>query len=212
MIRGVVFDFDGTLVVSNQIKRNAFLELAGGFPNGRALMDVILCEAENRDRYWIFDAFARRLQDGVDAFRLAERYTGICEERIAAAPEVAGARACLEHLLGTGKKLFLNSATPAGPLAVLARLRRLDDLFEGIYGAPAKKLENLAAIRAHYGYAPEELLVVGDGESDRLSAEMAGSHFVAIENDQNDFIEKPTSSIPDMTRLPEIVAYMCSRR
>ena len=212
MIRGVVFDFDGTLVVSNQIKRNAFLELAEGFPNGRALMDVILREADDRDRYWIFDAFARRLQDGADASRLAERYTVICEELIAAAPEVTGARASLEHLLQSGKKLFLNSATPAGPLAALAHLRRLDDLFEGIYGAPAKKHENLAAIRAHSGYAPKELLVVGDGESDRFSAEIAGSYFVAVENHHNNFIKKPTCSIPDMTRLPEIVAYMCSRR
>jgi phosphoglycolate phosphatase-like HAD superfamily hydrolase len=80
--------------------------------------------------------------------------------------------------------LFLNSATPPAPLTTLIRMRQLDGLFCGIYGAPATKSENLATIRQQHGYGPEEMLVAGDGESDRLSAEVTGCHFLAVENIQ----------------------------
>ncbi len=168
-------------------------------------MERILEEAADRDRYWVFREFARRLFGEADPTELAERYTRICQERIAAAPEIPGAMACLERLRSEGKHLFLNSATPAGPLACLVRLRHLDSLFKAIYGAPATKQENLAAIRAQYRYASEEMLVVGDGESDRVSAAMMGCHFVAVENADNNFTQVPSWRIPDMSGLPEIV-------
>jgi len=95
-------------------------------------MESILQMAGDRDRYWVFDAFARELPGSVDASELAERYTLICQERIAAAPEVGGARASLESLRNAGKQLFVNSATPAGPLTAVVCLRRLEGLFERI--------------------------------------------------------------------------------
>ena len=111
MIRCVVFDFDGTLVHSNRIKRDAFLEVAGAFPDGAALMERVLREAAGRDRYWVFGRFVQSLPHPADEAELAARYTRVCQERIAAAPEVAGAGSALTQLRREGKRLFLSSAT-----------------------------------------------------------------------------------------------------
>lgn len=206
MIRGVVFDFDGTLVDSNHIKRETFFELASEFEDGVRLMEKAMKEANGRDRYWVFARFAAALPGLANAEALAHRYTRTCQERIAGAPEIAGAEACLEGLREEGKLLFVNSATPAEPLARLIQLRRMEKWFAGIYGAPAEKHENLSSIRSKHGLAADEILVVGDGESDRLAAEMHGCHFVAVENPENDFKQQPTCRIPDLTELPAAIA------
>jgi phosphoglycolate phosphatase-like HAD superfamily hydrolase len=208
MIRCIVFDFDGTLVESNQIKRQTFFELASEFDDGMRLMTDVMSEAADRERYWIFARFAAALPGQADAKTLADRYTRTCQERIACAPEIAGAKASLECLRAEGKLLFINSATPVEPLTRLVRLRRMDALFEGIYGSPTKKHENLEVIRSKHGLTPDEILVVGDGESDRASAKTLGCHFVAVDSAENDFTVEPPYRIPDLTGLPAIVSTM----
>lgn len=208
MIRCVVFDFDGTLVESNQIKKQTFYDLASEFENGTRLMERILRGSADRDRYWIFGEFASALSVRADAKELADSYTRICQERIARAPEIAGAKATLERLRTEGKFLFVNSATPVEPLAALVRLRQMDALFEGVYGSPAKKSENLEAIRSKHGVALDQILVVGDGESDRASAEALGCHFVAVDSAENNFAQVPPCRIPDLTGLADIVTTM----
>ena len=211
MIRCVVFDFDGTLVESNHIKRQTFFELAGEFKNGARLMEHLVLEAGGRDRYWIFERFAAAMPVAIDARGLADRYTEVCQERIAEAPEVAGAKASLARLRAEGKLLFVSSATPLEPLRKLIRLRRLDALFDGVYGSPATKPENLKSIRSKYHLTPDEILVVGDGESDRASAAALGCHFVAIENGENDFVDEPLCRISDLKGLSALVPKLSGR-
>jgi phosphoglycolate phosphatase-like HAD superfamily hydrolase len=204
MITCVVFDFDGTLVQSNHIKRRAFFDLAGAFEGGAALMEEIMAASAGRDRYWIFDQFASRLPDA-DATILADRYTRSCREQIARAPEVRGTATSLHYLRNEGKLLFVNSATPVEPLTELISLRRMEHLFDGIYGAPATKYDNLQRISEKHGLEPREILVVGDGEPDRNSAEMLKCHFVAVGGAGCDFAVPPPCCIPDLADLPKAV-------
>ena len=208
MIRCVVFDFDGTLVDSNYIKRSAFFEVANSCAEGGAVMGRILMEALGRDRYWVFDKFASAMPGCLVAAELVASYTRICRERIAQAPEIGGASASLEQLRNDGVRLFLSSATPHGPLLEVVGLRGMDRYFEAIYGAPETKIANLQIIRSQLGCAPNEMAVVGDGESDRSSAQFMGCHFVAVESDGNDFAVEPLYRVSDLTRLPSLLSHL----
>ena len=56
MIRCVAFDFDGTLVLSNEIKGGFFFEVASNFPGGKSCMESILLD-QSGDRYAIINKF-----------------------------------------------------------------------------------------------------------------------------------------------------------
>ena len=50
----IVFDFDGTLVNSNSIKRDTFFEIAAQVSDSEHIMEEVLHRSAGKDRYWIF--------------------------------------------------------------------------------------------------------------------------------------------------------------
>ncbi len=177
MIRCVVFDFDGTLVLSNEIKRDGFFAIAKGFPGGIDAMSVLLKESPG-DRFAIFRNFATLFD--ADAGALTARYTVWCEERIASCPERVGASAVLETLRQRAVKIYANSATPEEALRAVIKRRYAADLFDGVMGGYGSKVENLKAILATESLNPGEMMMIGDGTDDRdaahVNAGMKGSH------------------------------------
>lgn len=225
-IRCVVFDFDGTLVQSNAIKR------AGYFHAARRLGpvdDIVAAVLGDRggDRYDLLRAVADTAQQegrlpgaadagSIDALtaELVNCYTRRCERAIAACEAVRGAGPALETLRRTGRHMFINSATPQDTLTRIVRARGLGRYFHGLHGRPADKLANLAAIMRRGGYRPDTTVVVGDGEDDRLAAESAACHFVGI-TELGDataspgtprFQVQPRHCLPDLDGLPALIA------
>ena len=56
-----------------------------------------------------------------------------------------------------------------------------------MHGAPPTKEENLRAILVREGIAPEEAVVIGDGEGDWRSARACGTHFIAVASGFHDW-------------------------
>ncbi|MBW2287981.1 MAG: HAD family hydrolase [Deltaproteobacteria bacterium] len=216
MIRCVGFDFDGTLVDSNAIKRNSFFEVfSEDDPDGETVAHV-LDEVCPGDRYDIVREVAVRLRDrgaiptepGIETFaqRRAAAYTRLCEKAVAKCPEIPGATATLEWLVARGLPIYVNSATPQEPLRRVLELRSLARHFRLSLGRPADKRENLATICADAGVPPQELLFVGDGEDDRSSALAFGCPFAAVVRPgPNRFAAVPTNCIADLHALPTVV-------
>jgi len=179
MIRCAVFDFDGTLVHSNEIKRDGFFAVAVGFSGGPAAMEALLANPPG-DRFAIFAAFAARF--GADAGELAEEYGAWCETRILACPERAGATELLAHLRARGIAIWINSATPEAPLRAVVARRYPPGIFDGVRGGHGRKVANLRAILSATGYAPDEILMIGDGTDDRAAALEVGCAFAGVAN------------------------------
>ena len=95
MIRCVVFDFDGTVVLSNDIKREGFFAVVSAIPEGCSRMAAILSNPPG-DRYAIFDTFAS--ETGTLSSDLVDSYSSWCEERILTCPERHGAERVIYEL------------------------------------------------------------------------------------------------------------------
>jgi len=214
VIGAVAFDFDGTLVRSNQIKRRAFYDAvedlpAEDLPAAVAALDRLFDEDFSGDRYALFQELCRRLgRDGTPGNRatadiLTGRYGEICRRRIADCDEVPGAGEILRELHARTIPLYLVSATPQVDLVVSVRDRGLEPFFSGIFGRPTSKPEHLQAILAVHGIAPQVLVMVGDGYDDYLAAMAVGCHFVAISDAPVAPIKGATRLIPDLRQLDE---------
>jgi phosphoglycolate phosphatase-like HAD superfamily hydrolase len=209
VIRVAVFDFDGTLVDSNAIKRRCLDEVVADLPGGADALAI--ARRAGGDRYAMFAAVARRLRPDADASdtatfgrTLADDYTRRCFTAIAAAPERRGAGAALDALARRGVRLWVASATPERDLAPLLRARGIDALFEGALGSPRTKLQSLRTVLEAEGVSPRQTVMVGDGDDDAAAAARAGTWYVAVT------AERPAPrytpfAMPDLERLPATI-------
>lgn len=180
MVQCVVFDFDGTLVDSNAIKRETFYDVVEGIANGASILDEIFSQKLNIDRYQTFKLFAEMASESDDCKNLAERYTQLCDERVIKCSEIEGVSGVLKELHAEGKRLFVNSATPTDSLNNIIVQRHLDCFFETSYGTPLDKLANLIAIAERTQLPAHSIVFVGDGIDDQTAAAAAGCYFIGV--------------------------------
>jgi phosphoglycolate phosphatase len=206
-IRCIVFDFDGTLVVSNEIKQSVLHSVVKDIPGADLCLDEIMARPSHGDRTDIFRALDRLLRDrglwlSGDPERWVIEYTQACEYQIVRATEVPGAVRILELLLDKNIPCYVNSATPTETLGRIIEGRSWARFFRQCFGYCGDKAGNLRVI-AQAGFEPAEMLMVGDGQEDFDAAARFGCRFVGIGRDAARFFRRPDTLFPDLHALAD---------
>jgi phosphoglycolate phosphatase-like HAD superfamily hydrolase len=204
----VAFDFDGTLVRSNRIKRDCFYQTVADVPGASAILDDLFASHYRGDRFALFGEVVRRLGSGSPVLTpddLAGHYGKLCRERIACADEVPGAEAALTRLSQAGARMYLISATPQQPLDQLVSDRGLTRYFDLVLGAPIGKPAHLRRVIDKSAITPAEIVMVGDGHDDQAAAADAGCRFIAVTDQPTVPFSEVETSIPDLWGLPQLL-------
>ena len=205
MIKCVVFDFDGTLVKSNEIKRRVFYEVTEDIVGAVPVLDELFSAPDSGDRYDIFDLLIKNLkmgqEVGISAVYLSDLYTKICEHRISEAPEVFGAFNTLTELKKMRVKMFVSSATPTNTLQSIIGMRGWSELFDGIMGSPDSKENHLSSILFSNNYSLSEVIYIGDSEVDQKAALLTGCKFIGIGKNWNRFDSRPLVLLDNLEKL-----------
>jgi phosphoglycolate phosphatase-like HAD superfamily hydrolase len=180
-LKAVVFDFDGVILESLEVKTEAFRSLFGDEPEH--VEQIVRLHVENLglSRYekfrTIYRDFLRRPLDEAEMARLDERFSELVFERVVACDFVQGARdfiarAAQEH------ELYVASATPEEELVRIIAARGIAPFFAGVGGSPRTKEEIVGDVLADRGIDPSEAVFIGDAMTDLLAARATGVPFV----------------------------------
>jgi phosphoglycolate phosphatase-like HAD superfamily hydrolase len=220
-IKVVVFDFDGVLINSNVVKEAAWGEILP-WPLAQKIKPIIkrTTQAEGAGSRFdiliqLFRGWGRpkRILD-VLVNHYANRYNEYVQVRLAKMGLVPGVE---RMLLELGKKyaLYVNSSTPDDALQTTFKTLGISHFFKGVYGRRVSgidfdqnsKLNNLKRAENNENASPSEVVMVGDGEGDRVAAEEFECHFIGILSGFADW-EEGRESFPltnDVLMVPSII-------
>jgi phosphoglycolate phosphatase-like HAD superfamily hydrolase len=179
----VVFDFDGTLCDSVEVKNEAFrlLYLDEQGPEFAEQVHAYHLANMGVSRYDKIRHIESEMigsaptEDRVE--EVAARFGGIVEEQITAAPLFDGV---LEFLGGDSLPMAVASATPTEELRRIITAKGIEGSFAAMEGSPRSKTDIVAAFIDRFADGADRVLVVGDQPSDLAAAKGTGADFVAV--------------------------------
>ena len=178
----VIFDFDGIVLESADIKTDAFPELFAEHPAHQDAIRAYHLAHQGISRFkkfeWIYAELLRQPLDAATSQALGEGFSALVMEKILAAPFVPGARELLDLLKARGLPMVIVSGTPQGELDDITARRGLRHYFEAIVGSPTEKPVAVRALLERHRLAPQQAVFLGDGLSDHKAAVATGVHFV----------------------------------
>jgi phosphoglycolate phosphatase-like HAD superfamily hydrolase len=209
MTEAIIFDFDGVLVESAEIKTEAFRQLFSGYPD--KVHEIVKYHQMHmgisryvKFRYFYEEILGRELSQDRE-IELDKQFSAIVLERILKAPFVSGTVDFLDvHYRKT--PLFIASGTPDEELHYIATQRGISHYFREIHGTPRTKPEIVIDILSRFSWRASEVIFVGDAESDLKAAEESGVCFVArISPSSDDRLSGCPFKINTMHELEEAI-------
>ena len=185
----IVFDFDGTLIDSADIKTLAFAKLYE--PYGEEIVHKVLMWHKQHQgvsrfvkfRHWQENILGQPYSDELGA-QLSKQFSKLVFNAVVQAPLIEGVLAFLEQY-HQQIPLYIASATPESELLDIVRQREMAVYFQGVYGAPAIKKDILLQIIQENQWVAQRVLMVGDSISDWEGANAVGAQFLGVAAREN---------------------------
>lgn len=214
--RYIIFDFDGVLAETNEIRFEGFTELFADLPedvmtrfmtfvraNGglsryakiRHLYEHILCEAVTDEEVAV----------------LARQYSNCVMQKVIQAEEVAGSRDFLAEHEGRFRFAVV-SGSDQEELRQVCRARGIGHYFQAILGSPKEKKDNIVELLARREWDPRASVYVGDSQNDYHAATGAGIDFIARRSGVKDWGDTGVVQVTNLQELPRAIEELSSRR
>jgi len=194
MLKGIIFDFDGVVAQSVQVKTDAFAFLYKSY--GDTIVKKVIKHHEANGGMSRFEkiklyneSFLNKVVTNEEIEKLANQFSKLVVKKVIESPYVPGV---IQYIQKCTKKykLFISTGTPTDEMKEILNERGIAKYFMEVYGSPEKKSLHLSKIMSKYNYYPNELIFYGDSATDIDAAEKADIPFVLIKNNFNEELVK----------------------
>ncbi len=179
-----LFDFDGVLVDSVEVKTESFAKLFESY--GLDIQNnVVEYHRKNggvtrREKFkYYYKHFLNRSLTERELEKLCNNFSSLVINKVVAAPEIPGATDLLKKR-HREVKCFIVSATPDDEIKLIVQKRKIDKYFVEILGSSHSKKENIDYLLKKYNLLSEKCLFFGDTESDYKAAIACKVPFIGI--------------------------------
>lgn len=181
-IKAIIFDYDGVIAESVNVKTEAFAELYRSY--GEEVVKKVVAHHKANGGISRFEKFKiyhkeylGQVIDKKKEQNLAEQFSELVMQKVIESPYVPGA---YEFLLNNHKKFdfFISTGTPTGEIENILKAKDIRQFFKEVYGSPEKKPIHVKKILKKYGYDKKEVVFIGDALTDRDAARNNGIEFI----------------------------------
>jgi HAD superfamily hydrolase (TIGR01549 family) len=181
-IKGIIFDFDGVICESLEVKTEAFRKLFLDYPDQLDRILRIHIENGGMSRYLKFeivyrDILKKKLNEE-ESKRLGKLFTEYCYQGVVNSAYVKGAKEFLDKY-HQHFPLFVISGTPEEEMVSIIQERNMRHYFKGVFGSPRLKGDLTALILKENDLGKDEVVFVGDSVNDLQGARFAQVRFIA---------------------------------
>ena len=180
----VVFDCDGVILESVEVKTRAFGQIVEEYgPEAVARMTEYHLAHGGVSRIekfeWFYDEVLGRKISEDELQSLNRKFRQLVFEGVMRSPMVPGIMETLVSLHGR-LPMYVASGTPSDELLQVLDARNLTHFFKGVYGTPPGKTELLKRIIEQEDMAPNDTLMVGDSSTDLDAAQACGTRYFGV--------------------------------
>jgi len=181
-IKAIIFDFDGVIAESVNVKTEAFAEMYKMY--GESVVRKVVEHHEANGGISRFEKFRIYHKDFLgqeidekEVQMLARQFSGIVLQKIIKVPYVKRAYEFLSSNY-YHYDFFISTGTPTDEIKTILEGRGLNGFFKDVYGSPEKKDAHVRKIMEKYNYTKDEVIFVGDALTDREAAKVNGIKFI----------------------------------
>jgi phosphoglycolate phosphatase len=208
-IKCVVFDFDDTIVLSEQMKQNAFYEISTKYKQqGIEYYNNNISKKPTREQY--FKGLSQHIiehslvdnESSIYLYTLLlDEFTQKVSENLKNSKELPNVTVFIEHLFNKGYKLYISSKSNEKDIIDTLKHKNLLKYFKGIYGLSNPKIEHFQHIQKLENIKGNEICFIGDSTSDYTTAYEAKCEFIGIITEINNFKDIMCNKITDYKQV-----------
>jgi phosphoglycolate phosphatase-like HAD superfamily hydrolase len=207
-IQLVIFDFDGVIVESNDIKDRVFKQIFDRFPEHSADVYRYHQQHVSLSRYTKFDYLLQKIGRSDDTElkdQLVNEFSEITLQLMESVPFVKGAKKILEEF-ASKVPLYLLSVTPGVYLDMIVDNLQIRSYFQQVYGCPPwNKPDAIRDILQKENRSAENTVMIGDSYGDQRAAAETGIHFIGRDSGLGFEDPQPEILVPDLSHLAEVL-------